>query len=61
MRSIALQSSVGGMMLSVFGMVAAACGFLPAIDGAIAQELIDLVAVLNAVRMALPTEKLRDI
>jgi len=61
MRSIALQSPVGGMALSALGMLAAAFGFLPAIDGAIAQELIDLFAVLNAVRMALPTSKLRDI
>jgi len=61
MRSIALQSAVGGMALSIFGMLAAAFGFLPAIDGAIAQELIDLVAVLNAVRVALPTSKLRDL
>ncbi|MGZ4733189.1 MAG: HAD-IC family P-type ATPase [Terriglobales bacterium] len=61
MRSIALQSAVGGMVLSIIGMLAAAFGFLPAIDGAVAQELIDLVAVLNAVRVALPSSKLRDI
>jgi heavy metal translocating P-type ATPase len=61
MRSIALQSAIGGMALSAMGMLAAAFGLLPAIDGAVAQELIDLVAVLNAVRMALPTSKLRDI
>lgn len=61
MRSIALQSAVGGMTLSIFGMLAAASGHLSAIDGAIAQELIDLLAVLNAVRVALPTEKLRDV
>ena len=61
MRSIALQSAVGGMALSIFGMLAAAFGFLPAIDGAVAQELIDLVAVLNAVRVSLPTSKLRDL
>jgi P-type E1-E2 ATPase len=35
MRSIALQSAVGGMALSALGMLAAAFGFLPAIDGAI--------------------------
>jgi hypothetical protein len=29
---------------------------LPPIGGAIAQEFIDLFAVLNAVRMALPTD-----
>jgi heavy metal translocating P-type ATPase len=61
MRSIALQSAVGGMALSALGMLAAAFGLLPAIDGAVAQELIDLVAVLNAARMALPTSQLRDI
>jgi heavy metal translocating P-type ATPase len=61
MRSIALQSAVGGMVLSAMGMLAAAFGLLPAIDGAVGQELIDLVAVLNAVRVALPTSKLRDL
>jgi heavy metal translocating P-type ATPase len=61
MRSIALQSAVGGMVLSIFGMLAAAFGFLPAIDGAVAQELIDIMAVLNAVRVALPGEPLRDL
>jgi cation transport ATPase len=60
-RSIALQSAVGGMPLSAIGMLAAAFGLLPAIDGAVAQELIDLVAVLNVVRMAMPTSKLRDL
>jgi hypothetical protein len=42
-------------------MLAAAFGFLPAIDGAVAQELIDIMAVLNAVRVALPGEPLRDL
>ena len=60
MRSIALESAVGGMALSVLGMVAAAFGYLPPIGGAIAQEIIDLVAVLNAVRVALPTKHLTD-
>lgn len=41
MRAIALQSAVGGMALSALGMLAAAFGLLPAIDGAVAQELID--------------------
>lgn len=61
MHSIALQSAVGGMGLSVLGMLAAAFGLLPAINGAVAQEFIDLLAVLNAVRVALPTSKLRDL
>jgi heavy metal translocating P-type ATPase len=60
MRSIALMSAVGGMGLSVIGMMAAAFGFLPPISGAIAQELIDLVAVLNAVRTALPFHRMTD-
>jgi heavy metal translocating P-type ATPase len=60
MRHIALQSAFGGMAASVIGMIAAAFGFLPPIWGAIGQEVIDLVAVLNAVRVALPTEDLQD-
>jgi heavy metal translocating P-type ATPase len=60
MRSIALMSAVGGMGLSVIGMIAAAFGYLPPIQGAIAQEIIDLVAVLNAVRTALPFHRMTD-
>ncbi len=60
MRSIALQSAVGGMALSVAGMILAVLGYLPPLEGAIAQELIDLIAVLNAVRMALPFRDLTD-
>src|SRR6202158_5941454 len=60
MRYIALQSAIGGMALSILGMIAAALGYLPPIGGAIAQEIIDLAAVLNAVRVALPTHSLTD-
>ncbi len=60
MRRIALQSALGGMAASIIGMIAASFGFLPPIWGAVGQELIDLVAVLNAVRVALPTEELQD-
>ncbi len=60
MRRIALQSALGGMLASIVGMIAAALGYLPPIGGAIAQEIIDLLAVLNAVRVALPTDDLRD-
>ena len=60
MRHIALQSAIGGMALSILGMFAAAFGYLPPIGGAIAQEIIDLAAVLNAVRVALPTDSLTD-
>jgi heavy metal translocating P-type ATPase len=60
MRRIALESAVGGMALSAVGMLLAAYGLLPPIGGAIAQEVIDLLAVLNAVRVALPFGVLRD-
>lgn len=60
MRRIALQSAVGGMALSAVGMLLAAFGVLPPIGGAIAQEVIDLAAVLNAVRVAVPFGALRD-
>jgi P-type E1-E2 ATPase len=60
MRHIALQSAIGGIALSILGMFAAAFGYLPPIGGAIAQEIIDLAAVLNAVRVALPTHSLTD-
>lgn len=60
MRAIALQSAVGGMAASVLGMFAAAVGLLPPISGAITQEVIDTLTVLNAVRVALPPRRLRD-
>jgi heavy metal translocating P-type ATPase len=60
MRRVALQSAVGGMALSILGMIAAAFGFLPPVGGAIAQEVIDLAAVLNAVRVAIPPKVLTD-
>lgn len=60
MRTIALQSAVGGMALSIIGMIVAAFGYLPPIGGAIAQEVIDLAAVLNAVRVAIPSKSLTD-
>lgn len=54
MRGIALESAVGGMALSILGIIAAALGYLPPIGGAVTQEFIDLIAVLNAVRVAVP-------
>jgi cation transport ATPase len=52
MRAIALQSAVGGMLLSVIGMILAATGHLSPVGGAVTQEVIDVVAVLNALRAA---------
>ena len=61
MRVIALQSAVGGMVLSVMGMVFAATGHLSPVSGAIAQEVIDVLAVLNALRAAFPPKVIHDL
>lgn len=61
MRRIALQSAVGGMVLSVVGMILAALGLLPPVAGAITQEVIDVLAVANALRAAFPPRVLSDI
>jgi len=60
MRRIALQSAVGGMVLSVVGMGIAFGGWLPPVAGAVFQEAIDLAAVLNALRAAVPGHALSD-
>jgi P-type E1-E2 ATPase len=60
LRRIVLQSAVGGMVLSAAGMLLAAFGLLPPITGAIAQEVIDLLAALNALRAARPPIHLTD-
>lgn len=52
LRSIALQSAVGGMAASLIGMGFAAAGYLPPAMGALLQEAIDVVAVLNALRVS---------
>ena len=52
MRSIALQSAVGGMVASLGGMALAAAGVLPPAAGALFQEAIDVAAVLNALRVS---------
>ena len=61
MRLIALQSAVGGMALSVIGMVFAAAGYLSPVSGAITQEVIDVLAVLNALRAAFPPSVIHDL
>jgi heavy metal translocating P-type ATPase len=60
MRRIALQSALGGMAASLIAMGFAAAGFLPPVGGAIVQEIIDVLTVLNAVRVAIPPAKLSD-
>jgi heavy metal translocating P-type ATPase len=51
MRRIALQSAIGGMLFSFFGMGLAAAGYLSPVGGALLQEVIDVVAILNALRL----------
>jgi heavy metal translocating P-type ATPase len=61
MRSIALQSAVGGMALSVIGMAFAATGHLSPVSGAITQEVIDILAVMNALRAAFAPKVIHDL
>ena len=49
-RSIAVQSVVLGMGMSIVAMSAAALGFLPVVAGALLQEAIDVIVILNALR-----------
>jgi heavy metal translocating P-type ATPase len=60
MRRIALQSAIGGMVLSIVGMLIALSGWLAPVGGAVFQEMIDLAAVLNALRAAVPGGELSD-
>jgi cation transport ATPase len=59
-RRIAFQRAAGGMALSLAGMAAAATGHLTPVVGAMAQEFIDLAAVLNALRVATPPAQKTD-
>jgi len=60
MRKIALQSAVGGMVLSLIGMMFAGLGYVTPVAGAIIQEVIDVLAVLNALRAAIVPKTLSD-
>jgi heavy metal translocating P-type ATPase len=60
MRRIALQSAVGGMAISLIGMLFAAAGYLPPVAGAVMQEVIDVAAVLNALRVVFPAKELSN-
>jgi cation transport ATPase len=51
---------VGGMSLSILGMIAASLGYLPPVAGAVCQEIIDVLAVVNALRAAFPPKSLSD-
>ncbi len=60
LRSIALKRAIGGMAASVLGMGFAAAGLLPPAAGALVQEAIDVVAVLNALRVSWNPGSLSD-
>lgn len=47
---IARESIWGGVLLSSLGMVFAALGFIPPVWGALTQEVIDVVVILNSLR-----------
>jgi heavy metal translocating P-type ATPase len=49
-QRIALQSVLAGMAMSLVAMGAAAAGLLPAVWGALLQELIDVAVILNSLR-----------
>jgi heavy metal translocating P-type ATPase len=51
-RVIALESVFVGIGLSVLGMIGAAGGFITPVQGALLQEIIDVAAILNALRAA---------
>jgi heavy metal translocating P-type ATPase len=61
MRKIALQSALGGMALSLIGMGFAAGGMISPVMGAILQEVIDVFAILNALRLTWFPTALTDI
>jgi heavy metal translocating P-type ATPase len=61
MRVISLQSAIGGMALSMIGMGFAATGHLSPVAGSITQEVIDVLAVLNALRAAFPPKVIHDL
>jgi cation transport ATPase len=49
------------MAMSIVGMLFAATGHLSPVNGAITQEVIDVLAVLNALRAAFPPGVIHDL
>jgi heavy metal translocating P-type ATPase len=49
-RRIALQSVIVGIGLSIIAMFVAAFGYLPPVEGALLQEVIDVAVIFNALR-----------
>lgn len=59
-RHIARQGVLVGMGMSLLAMVVAAFGYLPPLIGAIAQEGIDVVIIINALRALMPSRGVRQ-
>jgi P-type E1-E2 ATPase len=51
MRHIVLESAIGGMARSLVAMGFAAGGFITPVMGALLQEVVDLFAIINALRL----------
>ncbi|WP_240808886.1 heavy metal translocating P-type ATPase [Microbispora catharanthi] len=60
-RRIAVQSAAGGMAMSLAAMVVALLGRLPPAAGALLQEAIDVVVIVNALRAVLPRRGARPV
>ena len=54
---IARQSMITGISLSLSAMVIAAIGWLPAVWGALLQEVIDVAVIVNSLRALRPQER----
>lgn len=50
-KAIALQSVIAGLGLSMIGMFVAAFGYLTPVEGALMQEAIDVMVIVNALRV----------
>ena len=61
MRHIALQSAIGGILLSAVGMGFAAIGYITPVESALLQEAIDVAAILNALRLTMRSRIRADI
>jgi heavy metal translocating P-type ATPase len=60
LRRVALESAVFGMALSLGGMGLAAAGQLSPVAGAVFQEIIDVLAIANALRAGTSPARLHD-
>ena len=50
-KAIALESVIAGLSLSIVGMLVAAFGYLTPVEGAMIQEAIDIMVIVNALRV----------